>query len=106
MRLRAAVEAGERIVLPSLVLYEWLRGPRLTAELEAQEALLPRSRAIEFGSEDAALAADLYARLPRARGREIDLAISAGTILRDAALWTLNLGDFRDIPDLILYSPP
>ncbi len=105
LRLRAAIQAGERILLPSLVLYEWLRGPRLPAELEAQEALFPRSGAIEFGAEEAALAADLYARVPRARGREIDLAISAGAMLRDAALWTLNLEDFHDIPDLVLYSP-
>ena len=27
---------GERFVLCTIVLYEWLRGPRLTEELEAQ----------------------------------------------------------------------
>ncbi len=27
--LRAAIEDGERILLSALVLYEWLRGPRL-----------------------------------------------------------------------------
>ena len=106
LQLRRALESGELILLPSLVLYEWLRGPRLEAELEAQEALFPRAAATGFGSEEAALAADLYGRVPRARGREIDLAISAGAILRDAGLWTLNLEDFQDIPELSLYSPP
>ena len=27
--LRRAIESGERLLLSSLVLYEWLRGPRL-----------------------------------------------------------------------------
>ena len=54
--LRAAIESGERFVLPSLVLYEWLRGPRRHEELAAQEALLPREQAMPFGTEEAALA--------------------------------------------------
>src|SRR5262245_27931377 len=31
--MRRAIESGERLVVPSLVLYEWLRGPRLENEL-------------------------------------------------------------------------
>lgn len=42
--LRAAIEEGERVQLPTLVLFEWLRGRRLHAELEAQEALFPGRR--------------------------------------------------------------
>jgi predicted nucleic acid-binding protein len=103
--LRAAIESGERFLLPSLVLYEWLRGPRQHAELEAQEALLPRDQAVPFGFEEAALAADLYSRLPRPRGREIDLAIAASALAHGAALWTLNPADFEDVPRLELYSP-
>jgi predicted nucleic acid-binding protein len=103
--LRGAVNAGERILLPSLVLYEWLRGPRLPYELAAQESLFPSETAIPFGWQESALSAKLYRSLPRARGREIDLAIAACAITREAALWTLNPADFKDIPGLRLYRP-
>lgn len=100
--LRSAIEKGERILLPSLVLYEWLRGPRLPAEIAAQEALFPGDAALPFGTAEAALAAQLYGMVRRGRGREIDLAITACAILRDAALWTLNTADFKDVPRLKL----
>lgn len=103
--LRGAIESGERFVLPSLVLYEWLRGPRRREELEAQEALLPRESAASFGPEEAAVAAKLYVSLPRTRGREIDLAIAAVSLTHNAALWTLNRTDFDDIPGLELFEP-
>jgi predicted nucleic acid-binding protein len=85
-----------------MVLYEWLRGPRLPEELRFQERLFPREQAIPFGAREAALAANLYKRVPRARGREIDLAIAATAIVRDATVWTLNPSDFKDIDDLKL----
>jgi len=47
-----------------------------------------------------------YVRVPRARGREIDLAIAACAIARGASIWTLNRAAFDDIPDLSLYQPP
>ncbi len=99
-RLRAFIEKGERIALPAIVLYEWLRGPRLPQEITAQEELFPRDQAIAFGVAEAAVAADLYRRMRRPRGREIDLAIAATAIVREAALWTLNTNDFADIPGL------
>lgn len=101
-KLRQLIEEGERLVLPSLVLYEWLRGPRLEEELAAQEALFPSDGALPFGPDEAAEASALYGRAPRPRGREIDLAIAAHAILEDAALWTLNPKDFEDIPGLEL----
>jgi len=100
--LRGMVERGERILVPSLVLYEWLRGPRLPEELAAQEALFPSENAVPFGPKEATLSAKLYQSLGRARGREIDLAIAACAIAREADLWTLNTADFEDIPDLRL----
>jgi predicted nucleic acid-binding protein len=103
--LRSLIEGGERVVVPALVLYEWLRGPRLPEELAAQEALFPADTAIPFGPEDAALSASLYRTVGRPRGREIDLAIAACAIARQAALWTLNTRDFEDIPGLQLASP-
>lgn len=102
--LRDRIAGGERLVLPALVLYEWTRGPRLPEEIEAQEALFPSHEALPFGSEEAHLAAELYRDLPRSRGREVDLAIAASAIIWRCPLWTLNLGDFGDVPGLDLLS--
>jgi predicted nucleic acid-binding protein len=102
--LRRAIERGERILLPSLVLYEWLRGPRQPEELAAQEALFPAAVALPFGSAEATRAALLYVALPRGRGREIDLAIAACALTLSARLWTLNPRNFRDLPGLELYT--
>lgn len=102
--LRRAIESGERFLLSSLVLYEWLRGPRLREELEAQEALLPREQSLPLTFEEAALAARLYSEVPHARGREVDLAVAASAIAHGARLWTLNREDFQDVPGLELYE--
>jgi tRNA(fMet)-specific endonuclease VapC len=102
--LRAAIERGDRILIPSLVLYEWLRGPRLPPEIAAQEALFPIDSAVAFGPREASLSAELYRSLKRPRGREIDLAIAATAIAKNAGLWTLNGNDFRDIPGLRLVA--
>lgn len=101
-RLREAIHARHRLAVPALVLYEWLRGPRLPAELRAQEALLPTAAALPFGPDEAAMAADLYRALPRPRGREVDLAIAATALVWRAPLWTLNPADFEDVPGLEL----
>lgn len=96
------VEDGHRVAVSALVLYEWLRGPRTRAELAAQEEIFPRQTAVPFDAETAALASTLYSHVPRARGREVDLAVAACALAHDASLWTLNTRDFRDIPDLNL----
>ena len=101
-RLRTVIEQGERILVPALVLYEWLRGPRLQSEVTAQEALFPSEGVIVFGPLEAAVGARLYKSLRRPRGREIDIAIAACAIVRDAELWTLNTSDFSDISELRL----
>jgi predicted nucleic acid-binding protein len=101
--IRAALAEGERILVPALVLCEWLRGPRLPEEMAAQQALFPAQSAIPFGPEEAAICADLYRAISRPRGREIDLAIAASAILLEAPLWTLNRAAFRDVPGLRLY---
>jgi len=103
--LRSALERRERILVPTLVLYEWLRGPRLPEEIDAQEALFPSESAPPFGPHEARLAAELYRTVPRARGREIDLAIAACAISWDSLLWTLNMADFEDIPSLSVSLP-
>lgn len=103
--LRHAIEQGERLIVPALVLFEWLRGPRQREELDVQEALFPSRAAVAFAAAEAAIATDLYRRVSRPRGREIDLAIASCALTRDAALWTLNPADFADIPGLTLYTP-
>lgn len=95
-------DQGHRTVLSTIVLYEWLRGPRTRADLAAQEALFPSEQAVVFGPAEAAMAARLYRTVPRPRGREIDLAVAASAIANGASLWTLNPDDFRDIPGLSL----
>jgi len=103
--LRATIAAGERILLSAIVLYEWLRGPRLEPELALQAALFPPASTIAFGPEEARCAADLYPRIARARGRDLDLAVAACALTHDALLWTLNAADFTGIPGLGLYEP-
>lgn len=100
--LIALADQGHRLTLSTIVLYEWLRGPRVRGELSAQEELFPSERAAAFGPAEAAMAARLYKQVRRARGREIDLAIAACALADGAALWTLNPGDFRDLPGLRL----
>jgi predicted nucleic acid-binding protein len=103
--LRLLFERGERVSVCTLVLYEWLRGPRKAEELRVQEALIPAADAMPLDAREAATAAALYRRVRRPRGREIDLAIAACAIADGASLWTLNAGDFTDIPGLILVDP-
>ena len=103
--LRAAIVARHRLRVPALVLYEWFRGPRLPEELAAQEHLFPAALAIGFGAADARIAADLYRQVSRPRGREVDLAIAACALAREAPLWTRNEQYFDDVPGLKLFQP-
>ena len=103
--IRGAIADGEEFLLPALVLYEWLRGPRLSEELAAQERLFPSESAIPFDKEQAKVSADLYRSLRRARTREVDIAIAACALVHDARLWTLNRADFQDVPGIQLYGP-
>jgi predicted nucleic acid-binding protein len=102
--LRRVFERGERVLLPALACYEWLRGPRLPQELALAERLFPKESAIVLGPAEAALSAKLYRSVRHPRGREMDLAIAACAIAREAELWTLNPADFEDIPGLRLYG--
>lgn len=104
--LRAALARGERLSLSTLVLYEWLRGPRQESELAHQQGLFPAAQAVPFGAREAIVAADLYRGLPGARRREFDLAVAACALANGAALWTLNAADFRDVPSLNLFETP
>ncbi len=100
--LIALIDQSHRPAISTIVLYEWLRGPRTRAEVAAQEDLFPAAEAVAFGPAEAAAAARLYKGVTRPRGREIDLAVAACALTNGARLWTLNPVDFRDIPDLRL----
>jgi predicted nucleic acid-binding protein len=104
--LRRTVEGGERMGISTLVLYEWLRGPRTRTEIAAQESLFPAETAASFGPAEALIAARLNREVPRARHRELDLGIAACALAQSARLWTLHPGDFRDVPGLLLYEAP
>ena len=101
-KLIELTDAGHRLTISSLVLTEWLRGPRTKADLEAQEALFPTETAVPFGAVEAALAAKLHAQVPGAQGRALELAIAACALAHGAAILTLVPGDFRGIPGLRL----
>ena len=102
----SATLEGEVVTFCTIVLYEWLRGPRTGEELETVRAFFETDRPAAFGEREAKTAADLYRRVKKARQRQADLAIAACAIEQGAALWTLNTGDFDDIPGLTLYRPP
>src|SRR5437773_6802141 len=98
------VTRGDRLVISSIVLYEWLRGAHSSEQLHAAESLFPLPSIVVFGPEEARTAARLYRTIARARARQADVAIAACAIEHGATLWTLNHADFNDIPGLLLYG--
>ena len=103
-QLRALAAAGDHATFSSIALFEWLRGPRTPGELQLRNVMFPDDVVAPFGPGEAERAARIYRALKGARRREADIAIAACAIEHNAALWTLNPADFRDIPDLALYS--
>jgi len=103
-RLRAATAKGHIVTFSSIVLYEWLRGPRTDSEKEAVDAFVTPETMSVFGRREATRAADLYGRVKGARQRQADLAIAACAIEAGASLWTLTHSDFADIPGLTLFA--
>jgi predicted nucleic acid-binding protein len=102
--LESATIKGEVVTFCSIVLYEWLRGPRTEDEVETVRAFFETDRLATFGERDARTAAALFRQVKRARQRQADLAIAACAIEDGAALWTLNAADFDDVPGLRLYQ--
>jgi predicted nucleic acid-binding protein len=102
-RLREATAGGDVLTFSAIVHYEWLRGPRTPEEREAVAAFFEADRLAPFGPREAERAARLYRQVKGARRRQADLAITACALEHDAALWTLNRGDFADIPGLKLF---
>jgi predicted nucleic acid-binding protein len=102
--LRRATAVGDVTTFSTLVLYEWLRGPRTDDETQAVDAFFATDVLAEFGRREAERAAALYRHVKGARQRQADLAIAACAIEHGARLWTLNPADFRDVPGLARYQ--
>lgn len=102
--MRGAAEAGHVLTFSTIVLFEWLRGPRTQEELRLQELLFPESSLAPFDGSAARTAARIYRGVKNPRSREFDIAIAACAIEHGALLWTLNRQDFSDIPGLTLYA--
>ena len=102
--LRRLTEAGEVTTFSTIVMYEWLRGPRREAERAAVADFFASDLLASFGVREAETAAALYRQVTSARQRQADLAIAACAIEHGAKLWTLNEKDFADVPGLGLYS--
>jgi predicted nucleic acid-binding protein len=100
--LRELMAGPEPLGISSIVLFEWLRGPRFKEEIEAQEVLFPKTSIVPFATAEACRAAELYKKVKRARGREAGIAIAASALAHGAQLWVLNKSDFKDIPGLRL----
>ena len=103
--LRAVVADSIRLGVSSLALYEWRRGPRVDQELVLEAALLGPEAVTVFGEQEARVAASVYRRVKRPRGRELDIAIAACALTQEATLFTLNPQDFDDVPGLRLHRP-
>ncbi len=101
-QFRRMVDEGQGVAISSVVLFEWLRGPRTAEELLAQGTAFDETSIVSFGRAEARQAARLYRLVRRPRGREADLAIAACAIVHGARLWTLNPKDFSDVPGLKL----
>jgi predicted nucleic acid-binding protein len=101
--VRTATARGDSIAFSTIVLYEWLRGPRSDAETSAVATFFAGEPPAAFGVHEAERAASLYRRVRGARQRQADLAIAACALQHGAALWTLNPADFADVPGLTLY---
>jgi predicted nucleic acid-binding protein len=104
-RVETATRAGHVLAYCALVEYEWLRGPRVSAEKEAVHRFFGAHVVVPFGEREAATAASLYRAVKRARQRQADLAIAACAVEHGAHLWSLNAGDFDDVPGVTLYRP-
>lgn len=102
--LRSATADGDVIAFSTIVLYEWLRGPRTDGEKRAVDRFFGSDASAIFGKREAARAAALYRQVTRARRRQADLALAACALEHGARLWTLNRTDFDDIPGLTLYD--
>ena len=108
-QLNRALARGDEVAISAIVLFELRYGvargdrPRENAEL-LRLFLAANIRILDFGSEDAAVAAELRRTLERA-GTPMgayDLLIAAQAVRRRATLVTNNTVEFARVPNLDL----
>ncbi len=90
--LAAWVAAGEQLVAPSLVWFEFLCGPVTEVQVHTMRAFL--HELTPFDEPQAIVAANLFNAAARKRSTRVDAMIAATAIVADAALATNNAADF------------
>ena len=90
--LAAWAAAGEQLVAPSLVWFEFLCGPVTEVQVRTMRAFL--HELTPFDEPQAIVAANLFNAAARKRSTRVDAMIAATAIVADAALATNNAADF------------
>ena len=90
--LLAWVSAGELLIVPAPVWYEFVCGPVTAAQIAAIKALL--HDVVPFGEWHATEAARLFNTAGRKRALRVDAMVAATAIVSGATLATNNLSDF------------
>ena len=85
--------SGERLMVPTLVWFEFLCGPVTAAQIQTMRAFL--HELVAFDESQAIAAADLFNAAARKRSTRIDAMIAATAIVANAALATNNRDAFR-----------
>jgi predicted nucleic acid-binding protein len=89
--------AGEQLVAPTLVWFEFLCGPVTRAQVRTMRAFL--HELVPFDEPQAITAAHLFNAAARKRSTRVDAMIAATAIVADAALATNNATDFLPFRD-------
>ena len=94
LQLLAWAAAGETFCTAASAWYEFLCGPVTPAQIETMLAIL-QGGIMPFAADQAQVAARLYNAAERPRRLRVDAMIAATAISHQAALATLNIGDFK-----------
>jgi predicted nucleic acid-binding protein len=87
------IASGERLMVPTLVWFEFLCGPVTAAQITTMRAFL--HELVPFDESHASTAAALFNAAARKRSTRVDAMIAATAIVAGAALATNNTDDFR-----------
>lgn len=102
--LRNAIASRHRLAVPTLVLYAWLRGPRLPEELVSPGGALSLGTGARLRPRGGGPRRRTVPLPPQAPGPRGGPGHRRDPLDWRARLWTLNPDDFRDVPGLELYA--